>query len=173
MPTERKQQIVKELEDTIQKSTIIVLSDYRGATAAQLTGLRRRLKAANSELKVVKNTLARRAAREAGKESLVASLEGTTALTFGYGDITVPVKTLAAFQVEAEGFAVRGGMLGDKLYGREEILSLATMPSRDVLIGRVLGQMTAPISMLLGSLSSPMRGLLGILQGRINQLEAK
>jgi large subunit ribosomal protein L10 len=120
---------------------------------------------------VVKNTLARIAAKEAGREGLAPSLEGTTAITFGYGDVGAPVKILANFQTEAEGFTVRGGMLGDRMYGKNEILSLATLPPRDVLLGRVLGQMTAPISMLLGSLSSPMRGLLGILQGRIKQLE--
>jgi large subunit ribosomal protein L10 len=173
MPTEKKEQIVKDLEETMKKSSIIVLSDYRGVSAAKLTGLRRRLKASNSELKVVKNTLARLAAKQAGWEVLVPSLKGTTALTFGYGDIAAPVKTLASFQTEAEGFTIRGGMLGSKLYAKDEIMGLATLPSREVLLGRVLGQMTAPISMLLGSLSSPMRGFLGILQGRITQLEEK
>jgi large subunit ribosomal protein L10 len=171
MPTEKKEQIVKEIEDTMRRSTIIVLSDYRGLGATRLTGLRRRLRASDSEIKVVKNTLARLAARQAGKDALIPSLEGPTAITFGYGEVGAPVKTLAGFQNEAEGFTIKGGMLGDRLYGKEQIVSLATLPSRDVLIGRVLGQMTAPISLLLGSLSSPMRGFLGILQGRIKQLE--
>src|SRR3972149_1157877 len=164
MPTERKQQIVKEIEDTLKKSSIIVLSDYRGLSAARLTTLRRRLRASNSEIKVVKNTLSRLAAARAGKEALVGSLEGPTAITFGYGDVAAPVKTLAAYQAEGEGLAVKCGLLGGKLYNREDIMSLATLPSREVLLGRVLGQMTAPISLLIGSLASPMRGFLGILQ---------
>jgi len=173
MPTEKKKEIVSQLQETMAKSNIIVLSDYRGLTAPQMTTLRRRLRAANAEVKVVKNTLARLAAKNAGKPALVDSLQGTTAVTFGYGDLAAPVKALMAYQSEAEGLSIKGGLLGDKPYAREEIMALATLPSREVLLGRVLGQMTAPISMLIGSLASPMRGLGYVLQARIKQLEAK
>jgi large subunit ribosomal protein L10 len=171
MPTERKVKAVGELEQTMAKSNIIVVSDYRGVKAPQITGIRRKLRASNSEMKVVKNTLARLAASKAGKEALIKSLEGTTAITFGYGDITATVKALVGAQADAEGFVVRGGMLGDRMYGRDEILSIATLPSREILLGRVLGQMNAPVSRLVGVLASPMRGFMGILQARIRQLE--
>ena len=172
MPTEKKAKIVEEIQDTMAKSTIIVLSDYRGVTAPQLTNLRRKLKAANSELKVVKNTLARLAANRVGKAALVSSMEGTTAIVFGYGDIAAPVKVLIAAQTEAEGFSIRSGMLGGTLYPREQVLSLATIPSREVLIARVLGQMNAPVTRLVSVLSSPIRGVMGVLQARIKQMEA-
>ncbi len=173
MPTEKKTRIVGELEETMTRSTVIVFSEYRGVKAPQLTALRRRLRAANSELKVVKNTLARIAAAQSGKSVLAESLTGPMAVTFGYGDVADPVKVLIGSQVEAEGLTVKGGLLGNKLYGREQILSLATLPSREVLLGRVLGQMNAPITLLVGALASPIRGVLGVLQARIKQLEEK
>jgi large subunit ribosomal protein L10 len=173
MPTEKKINIVKDLVETFKKSNVIILADYRGIPAPRLTALRRRLKGANSEIKVVKNTLSRIAAKESGKEELAQSLVGPTAITFGYGDISTLVKTLVAYQNETEGFSIKGGLLGNKLYGKEQIVSLATLPSREVLIARVLGQMNAPISLFVGALASPLRGFIGILQARINQLEVK
>ena len=171
MPTEKKAKIVGELEQTMAKSTIIVLSDYRGVTAPQITNVRRKLRASNSEIKVVKNTLARLAASKAGKDALVKSLDGTLAITFGYGDVAATVKALVSAQTDAESLVIRGGLLGNVMYGKDQILSLATMPPREVLLGRVLGQMNAPVSRLVGVLASPMRGFMGILQARIRQLE--
>jgi len=173
MPTEKKSSMITDLVDTMAKSNIIVLADYRGIPTPRLTVLRRRLKGANSELRVVKNTLARLAARKSGKEELANSLVGPTAVTFGYGDVAPPVKALVSYQTETEGFTIKGGWLGDKMYGREQIMSLATLPPREVLLGRVLGQMNAPISLFVGALASPIRGFVGILQARISQLEAK
>jgi large subunit ribosomal protein L10 len=173
MATESKSSIVMDLAQIIVKSNIIVLADYRGVSTPQLTALRRRLKGVNSEIKIVKNTLARLAAKNSGKEELAKSLVGPTAITFGYGDVTAPVKTLVSYQMEAEGFTIKGGLLGNKMYNKEQIVTLATLPSREVLLGHILGQMNAPISMFIGALASPMRGFIGILQARINQMEAK
>jgi large subunit ribosomal protein L10 len=173
MPTEKKVSIVKDLMETIAKSNIIILADYRGVSAPQLTTLRRRLKGANSEIKVIKNTLSRIAAKDSGKEELIKSLVGPTAITFGYGDISAPVKALVTYQIETEGFTIKGGVLGNKFYGKEQIMMLATLPSREVLVSRILGQMNAPISLFVGALASPIRGFMGILHARINQLEAK
>ena len=173
MPTEKKAKVVEELQQTMAKSTVIILSDYRGVTAPQLTSLRRKLRASNSEIKVVKNTLARLAAKKSGKEPLVKALDGPTAITFGYGDVAAPVKVLIAAQAEAEAFTIKGGLLGDTVYPKEQIVTLATLPSREVLVARVLGQMNAPVTRLVGVLASPMRGIMGVLQARIKQLEAK
>jgi large subunit ribosomal protein L10 len=173
MPTEKKSQIVAELEETMAKSTIIVLSQYRGVKASQLSNLRRKLRGANSEIRVVKNTLARIAATKVGKEAMVNSMQGPMAVTFGYGDIAAPVKVLMGSQSEMEGLSITGGFLGNKVYPRESIITLATLPSREVLLGRMLGQMNAPVSRLVGALASPMRGILGVLQARIKQLEEK
>ena len=104
MPTEKKVKAVSDLEQTMAKSKIIVLSDYRGVTAPQITTARRKLRGSNSEIKVVKNTLARLAASKAGKEALVKSLEGPIAITFGYGDVAATVKARLSAQGDAEDF---------------------------------------------------------------------
>jgi large subunit ribosomal protein L10 len=171
MPTEKKSNTITQLEETMAKSNVIIISQYRGVKATQLSNLRRKLRGSNSEIKVVKNTLARLAAARSGNDALVSSLEGPMAITFGYGDITAPVKILISSQTEMEGLTIKGGLLGNKLYSREDMLVLATLPPRDVLLGRVLGQMNAPVSHLVGALASPIRGVLGVLQARIKQLE--
>jgi len=173
MPTEKKSKIVGELEEIMTKSNVIILAQYRGVKASQMSSLRRKLRGSNSEVKVVKNTLARLAAAKSGKSALANSLDGPLAITFGYGDVAAPVKVLISSQTEMEGLSIRGGFLGDKMYSKEDIMTLATLPPRDVLLGKVLGQMNAPISRLVGTLASPMRGVLGILQARIKQLEEK
>jgi large subunit ribosomal protein L10 len=173
MPTEKKSKIVSELVETMDKSNIIVLSQYRGVKASQLSNLRRKLRNSDSEIRVVKNSLARIAATKTGKEAMVNSLVGPMAITFGYGDISAPVKVLISSQNEIEGLSIMGGILGNKVYPKEAIMTLATLPSREVLIGRVLGQMNAPVSRFVGALASPMRGVLGVLQARIKQLEEK
>ena len=171
MPTKKKRSQVAELEETIAKSTVIVLSDYKSVKASQMNILRRRLKESNSEVRVVKNTLARLAASHTGKEALIGSLKGTTAITFGYGEIAAPVKVLIGFQSEAEGLTIKGGILGDTVYTKEQIGTLATLPSREVLLAQLLGQMNAPITRLVTTLASPVRGIMGVLQARIRQLE--
>ena len=171
MPTERKSKVVDELEQVIGKSKVIILTEYRGVKAEQMSSLRRKLRKSDSEIRVVKNTLARIAAKKNGRDTLAENLEGPLALVFGYGEEVAPVRVLVASQPELEGLSVRGGMLGNTLYSKEEIMSLATLPGRDAMIARVLGQMNAPIALLVGAIASPIRGVLTVLQGRIKQLE--
>ncbi len=173
MPTENKSKIINELEDTMAKSKVIILAEYRGMKATQLSGLRRKLKGSESEIRVVKNTLARLAAIRSGKEALVSAIEGPIAITFGFGDVAAPARVFTGNQADLEGLVIKGGFLGGKMYSRNDILSLAALPSREVLLGRVLGQMNAPVSHLVGALTSPLRGIMGILQARIKQLEEK
>ncbi len=174
MPTEKKIETVAELEKVFARSNIVVLTDYRGLTAPQMTTLRRRLRQSKGEYHVVKNTLARLAADKTGKGALDKALTGPIGLAIGGDDIVTPVRALSAFIPEVEGkLIIKGGFLGDRLLTREEVLSLVTLPSREVLLARVLGQMQAPIAGLLYALNGPLQGLLGILQARVRQLEEK
>ncbi len=174
MPTEKKVTTVGELEEVLARSRIIVLTDYRGLTAQQMTALRRRLRESKGEYHVVKNTLARLAADKTGKSALDEALTGPIGLAIGSDDIIAPVRALNAFLPEVEGkLGIKGGLLGDRLLTRDEVLSLVTLPSREVLLARLLGQMQAPIAGLLYALNGPLQGLLGILQARVNQLEEK
>ncbi len=169
---ERKAQVIDRLQDAFARCSVGILVDYRGLTTPEMTALRRRLRESQSEYKVVKNTLARLAATRAGKEDLAGSFEGPVAITFGYGDISAPSKALASYIAASKtNLNIRGGFLGGRLLTSEEVMSLATLPSREVLVARILGQLKNPISILASCLTSPLRGMMGVLQARIKQLE--
>lgn len=172
MSKEKKIQIVDELGEAFARCSVGILTDYRGLSSPEMTDLRRRLKESGSELRVVKNTLARFAAEKAGKNELVSHFEGPIAIAFGYDDIVMPAKIIANYTGEGqESLSIKGGFLGDRVLTLDEVKTLATLPSREILLARVIGQMKSPASALLSSLTSPIRGMIGLLQARINQLE--
>ncbi len=171
---EKKTQIIDKLQEAFSKCSISILTDYRGLTTPEMTTLRRRLQATNSDYKVVKNTLARFAAERAGKDDLTGSIKGPIAIAFGYGDITAPAKVLTSYISDSKvSLGIRGGFLGNRLRTPEEVMTLSTRPSREILLARALGQMKSPGSALLGCLITPMRGIIGVLQARIKQLEGE
>ncbi len=174
MSREKKTQIIDRLQEAFSKCSIGILTDYRGLASPEMTTLRRRLQRSDSQYQVVKNTLARLAAARAGKDNLAGSFEGPTAIAFGYGDITAPTKVLTGYIRESNAsLVIKGGFLDDRLLTSEEVMTLSTLPPREILLARVLGQMKSPISALLGSLTSPIRGVIGVLQARIKQLEGE
>lgn len=174
MNREQKAQIVKELKDAMTKCSSGILTDYKGLSNAELTLLRRKLRELGIEYRVVKNTLARFAAEEADKNFLVSSLEGPIAIAFGYDEITQPAKALTNFIRSTESMlSIKGGFLGDRLLNQDNVKSLASVPSREVLIAQVLTGMQSPIIALMNCLNHPLREFSGILQARIKQLEGK
>ena len=174
MSREKKTQIIDSLKDGFYKCSIGILTDYRGLATPEMTNLRRRLQESGSEYKVVKNTLARFAAARAGKDALVSSFDGPIAIAFGYGDIAAPAKVLAGYIDDSKAsLSIKGGFWGDRLLTSEEVMTLSTLPSREILLAMVLGQMKSPVSALLGCLTTPIRGTIGVLQARIKQLEGE
>jgi len=171
---EKKAEIIDRLQDVFSKCSVAVLTDYRGLSVAEITLLRRRLKASGVEYRVVKNTLARFAAERAGKNELLSFFEGPVAIAFGYGDITEPARILDDYIRNSRvSLSIRGGLLGDRTLTVEDVTTLSTLPSREILIARIMGGMQAPISGLVNCLTAPMRGIAGVLQARIQQLEER
>ena len=171
---EKKTQMIDRLQEAFSKCSISILTDYRGLATHEMTNLRRKLQESGSEYRVVKNTLARFAAERAGKDDLVSCFEGPIAIAFGYGNITTPAKVLAEYIRNSQAsLSIKGGFLDDRLLTLEEVMTLSALPSRDILLARVLGQMKSPISALLGCLTTPIRGVIGVLQARINQMEGE
>lgn len=171
---EKKAEIINELQEAFSRSNIGILTDYRGLTSPELTTLRRKLKESDSEFRVVKNTLARFAAEKAGRSELLAHLQGPIAIIFGYGEITAAPKVIDSSPEELkENLKIKGGFLSDRLLNLADVMTLAKLPPREVLIGRVMGQMKSPVSALLGYLSSPISGMVGLLQARIKELEGE
>ena len=169
---DKKAQIIDSLQEVLSRCSVGVLTDYRGLSAAEMTKLRRQLREAGIEYRVVKNTLARFAAERAGKDELVSFFEGPVAIAFGYGDITEPAKALAAYvQASKVEISIKGGFLPDGLLRSEDVETLSKLPSREILLAKVVGGIQSPISALVSRLSAPMTGLVGVLQSRIKQLE--
>jgi large subunit ribosomal protein L10 len=169
---EKKASIIDQVQASLSKSSICILTDYRGLTANDVTNLRRKLREAGVEYRVVKNTLARFAAERAGKAELASLLEGPVALSFGYGDVAQPAKVLTDYiRAQKTSLEIKGGILGDRMLTSKDIATLITLPSREQLLAKVLGGMQSPIVKLLNCLNSPMQGLLGVLQARIKQME--
>ena len=174
MSREKKAQIIDSLQEVFSQCNIGILTDYRGLSASEMNVLRRRLRESGIGYKVVKNTLARLAAERAGKDELVSFLEGPIAVALGYGDITEPAKVLTDYiRTSKASLSIKGGFLGDKLLTLAEVDTLSTLPSREILLAKVLGGMQSPIVALVSCLTTPIQGIIGVLQARIQQLEGE
>ena len=168
-----KERIVSELAAEIGAAETLIVADYRGLTNKQLEALRDRLLEHGARFRIVKNTLTRRAAEEAGAEALLVMLEGPTAIAFieSGGDPAAVAKALATTARESNVLALRGGILEGAALSGEQVAELATLPPVDQLRGQLVGAIVAPLNQLLALVSAPLRDLHGLVQARIEQLE--
>jgi large subunit ribosomal protein L10 len=175
MDKTQKERVVAELAERLRTSDTLIVADYRGMTMPQVDALRTELLTHGARFQVVKNTLTRRAAEVAGADDLLALLEGPTAIAFleSDGDPAAVAKALRAAARETQVIEVRGGIVQGRPVSAEEIATLATLPSLDVLRGQVVGAIAAPLSTVVGLFNAPLRDLVGVLQARIDQLQAE
>ena len=171
MPTQAKEDAVSELADKFGRSSIVITTDYSGLPVGEMTALRRALREAGVEYRVVKNTLAYLAADAAGRPAIKDAIEGPTGIALGYGEPTEPAKALSGFIRSARSeLKVRGGELDGKTLTEAEVNRLAAMPARDELIAQILMRMNGPIAGLVNVLNGPIAGLARVLQGRVDKL---
>ena len=168
-----KEKIVAELAEELRGADTLIVADYRGLTNKQLEALRDELLPHGARFRIVKNTLTRRAAEEAGADALLVMLEGPTAIAFieSDGDPAAVAKALAATAKQTNVLELRGGVLEGKTLSAQEVDMLATLPSVDVLRGQLVGAIVAPLNALLGLVTAPLRDLHGLVDARIKQLE--
>ena len=168
-----KERIVDELAADLGSAETLIVTDYRGLTNKQLEALRDELLKHGARFRIVKNTLTRRAAEQAGAEALLVMLEGPTAIAFieSAGDPAAAAKALAATAKETNVLTLRGGILEGKALSGDEVDRLATLPPVDVLRGQLVGAIVAPLTQLLALVSAPLRDLHGLIDARIKQLE--
>jgi large subunit ribosomal protein L10 len=168
-----KERIVTELAAELGSAETLIVADYRGLTNKQLESLRDELLTHGATFRIVKNTLTKRAAEQAGADALLVLLEGPTAIAFieSSGDPAAVAKALAAKSRETNVLTLRGGILEGKSLTGEEIDRLATLPPVDVLRGQLVGAVVAPLTQLLSLVSAPLRDLHGLIAARIEQLE--
>lgn len=164
-----KQAIVAKLKDQLTSAKGVVLTGYKGLTVAQDTELRRELRANGVTYHVVKNTMLRLAAQEAGIEGLDSHLEGTTAFAFSAEDAVAPAKIICGFMKknkleEAGVLTVKVGMVEGKVIDEKEVKALASLPSREELIAKLLGSMNAPIANSVNVLQGIIRNAVYVLE---------
>ena len=143
---ELKQPIVQEISENIKDAQSVVVVDYRGLTVAEDTQLRKALREAGVTYKVYKNTLVSRAVEGTQFESLRDVLEGPNAFAISTTDATAPARILANFAKTADKLELKGGVVEGTYYDAKAINVIASIPSREVLLGRLLGSMQSPIA---------------------------
>lgn len=165
MPSEKilqqKQEIVAGLTEKLQGAVAGVLVDYKGISVADDTVMRRELRNAGVEYTVVKNTLLRLAAHNAGLSELDQVLEGTTALAVSKEDPVAAAKILSTYadKLGKDGFAIKAGFVDGKVLDAKGVEALSKLPSREVLVAQTLAGLNAPISGFVNVLAANMRGL--------------
>jgi large subunit ribosomal protein L10 len=158
-----KEQLVAELHDKLQRASAAVLTDFQGLTVAEMTGLRDALAAERVEYRVVKNTLMHLASRDTGAAVLDPFLKGTCAVAIGYDEPTVPAKILKNFIKTNAKLKITAGALGQRLLSTAQVEALADLPSREVLLGKLLGTLNAVPTSLVTVLSGVPRAFVGVL----------
>ena len=174
MPTQDNIDQVSELKSKLERSTIAVTADYTGISVNEMIELRRRMRAAGVEFRVIKNTLMDLAAEAAQKPQLKEIVRGPTAVAFGYDDPLEVARALADYvRTSRSSLAVLGAVMGDgPALMAADVSRLATLPSKPQLVAILMGQLQAPIQRLLAVLNGPLQNLDALLQARIRQLES-
>jgi large subunit ribosomal protein L10 len=173
MARPHKVEQVEEIADRLKRAHVAVLTDYRGLTVTQLHDLRTRLRGGDVEYRVVKNTLARRAAVEAGHPEFQEVLTGPVAIAFGYDDLSTPAKLLGEFARQTRlRLDITGALVEGRVMTGDQVRQLAELPPRETLIAQLAGTIQAPIAQLAAALQTPLSMLAGALESYQKQLEA-
>ena len=158
MPSEKvlenKKAMVKQLTERLQNAQAGVLADYRGLTVEQDTELRRKLREANVEYTVLKNSIIRFAAKEVGLEDLDSVLEGPTAIATSNDDVISPAKVLCDFAKGNDLLEIKAGFVEGKVISIDEVKQYASIPSKEVLISKMMGSLQSPINKLARTLQA-------------------
>lgn len=164
--------MIEQLKSLLNTSEMTIVTDFRGLKVTQITELRRKLRSKKIRLQIIKNTLTRKAAEEVNKADINKLLVGPNALICASGDIREASKLLNDYiKTTKSTLNIKGGLLGNQLLTAEQVISLALLPDREVMLGRLLGTMQMPFVSLLYVLNGNLRNLMNILQARVNQLE--
>ena len=168
-----KEQIVKELADRLKSSQNLLVADYRGLTMPEIDELRTKLLESGARFSVVKNTLTRRAAEEAGVKELLDLIDGPTAIAFidADGDPAAAAKILNDTARAHDVLVIRGGLLDGDTVTDVEVKRLATLPPADVVRAQLAGAVAGPLTTVVGLFTAPLRDLVNVIDARITQLQ--
>jgi ribosomal protein L10 len=166
VPTQAKAESVEALRERLGTCRTAVLTEYRGLTVRQLSDLRKQLKAASAEYKVVKNRLARLAVKDSPLDPLAGHLKGPTGLVIAREDPVGVARALQAFVRTTPVFAIKVGMVEGKVLEPPDLRALADLPSKEALRAQVVGAIQGPLSQLITLLQAPQAELVRVLEAR-------
>jgi large subunit ribosomal protein L10 len=167
-----KERVVAELVERLRESDTLIVADYRGLTMSEIDGVRTQLLEHGARFTVVKNTLTKRAAEEAGVNGLIELLDGPTAIAFVLeGDMVAVAKSLNDTARQTKVLTLKGGIIQGQPVGPDEVQKLAALPPVNVLQGQVLGAVVGPLNAIVGLFTAPLRDLVGVIDARITQLQ--
>lgn len=164
MTTPEKESQVRELKEKLLGAKAAILTDYRGLKVSDMTALRNHLRRGKIEYRVVKNRLAKIAIQDTPFSTLDPFLSGPTGIAFGYDDPTIASKLLSQFSRTSGSLEIKAGVIEGRIYGKEEILAIAELPGREVLISQVVGAIASPLVGFLGVLRAPLVQLMSLLE---------
>jgi large subunit ribosomal protein L10 len=168
-----KERIVSELAERLKSSQNLLVADYRGLTMPEIDELRSKLLETGARFSVVKNTLTKLAAEQAGVQQLLELIDGPTAIAFidADGDPAAAAKVLNDTARAHDVLVIRGGLLEGDTVSDVEIKRLATLPPADVVRAQLAGAVAAPLTTIVGLFTAPLRDLVGLIEARISQLQ--
>jgi large subunit ribosomal protein L10 len=172
MPRPEKVQAVAEIKERLAQAEAVFVAEYSGLSVTEQQQLRRGLKEAGGEFKVVKMTLARLAASELGHDDLLEMLVGPTGLAFASGDAAVAAKALRDFGKDHDRLVIKGALLGAEVLPPERVSQLADLEPRDVLLARVAGVLQAPMATMAGLLAAMPRAMANMVLQLIERMPA-
>lgn len=154
-------------KEKLSKSKVAIFADYKGLTSMQADELRKQLRAKDTEVKVLKNNMARQAVKDgslgAETQSLMDEVVGPTLVAFSYGDPAAAAKVIHSFSKDNEALVIKDSLLGRRRIAASQIEALASLPGREVLLAKLLGTMNAPIQSFASVLAAVPRGLVTVL----------
>jgi large subunit ribosomal protein L10 len=169
---DEKKKIVEDLHDRFSRSKVVIVTDYKGLDVAKTNELRRKLREAGVEFRVVKNSLLVRAAEETGVASIRDHFKGPSAVALSYDDPVAPAKVLTAFAKDNDKLAIKVGVMGGRVLGIDRIKALAELPSHETLLAELLSALNGVPSGFVRTLSAIPAQFLNVLQAIKEQKEA-
>lgn len=163
MKIAEKQSIVEDLKDRFARSKVVIVTDYKGLDVTSINGLRRQLREADCEYRVVKNTLLRRASEETDIAVIKDTFTGPNAVTFSYEDPVAPAKVLTEFAKSNDKLEIRVGVMDGKMLDADAIKALSALPSREVLLSQLLSAMNGVPGSFVSTLNNILGQMLNVL----------
>ncbi len=165
----QKEKMVADYVEKMSRSGVLILTDYRGLSVAEIGELRRRLREVDGVFQVVKNTLFTRALADAGLAIPAEQLDGPVAVGYCLADAPPVAKVLTDYAKEKDSLSVRGAIMGASVLDADVVKTMADLPPREILLAQLLGSVQGPMSSLVSTIQAPMRELAQVLRARSEQ----